>query len=59
MKVSEKVAKRPDATVSVAAFAGAPLWMISPQTNFLVAAACGAVGTATFALHGRDVALPR
>ncbi len=48
-----------DVVVSVAAFAGAPLWMISPQTNFLVAAACGAVGTATFALHGRDVALPR
>ncbi len=43
-----------DITVSVAAFGGAFLWMISPVTNFLVAFGFGAAGTAAFAVWGRD-----
>jgi len=46
-----------DVIVSFAAFGGAWLWTISPQTNFLVAAAFGAAGTLYFILFGRD--LPR
>jgi hypothetical protein len=41
-----------DAVVSVAAFGGAFLWMVSPATNFLVAFAFGALGTLWFALRG-------
>ena len=44
-----------DVIVSFAAFGGAWLWVKSPQTNFLVAAAFGAAGTLYFALFGRDL----
>jgi MFS family permease len=44
-----------DVIVSFAAFGGAWLWTISPQTNFLVAAAFGAAGTLYFALLGHDL----
>ena len=43
-----------DTIVSLAAFGGAFLWLISPQTNFLTAFACGIAGTAWFAVHGKD-----
>ncbi|NOZ24730.1 MAG: MFS transporter [Nitrospirae bacterium] len=43
-----------DTVVSVAAFGGAFLWMISPVTNFLAAFAFGVAGTAAFAVWGRD-----
>ena len=45
-----------DVIVSLAAFGGAFLWVISPQTNFLVAAAFGVAGTLYFALFGHDQA---
>ena len=44
-----------DIVVSIAALASAPLWSVSPAANFVVAAACGAVGTAAFAVFGRDL----
>lgn len=44
-----------DVIVSLAAFGGAWLWEISPQTNFLVAAAFGLAGTLYFVLFGRDL----
>jgi MFS family permease len=44
-----------DVVVSAAALSSAWLWSVSPQTNFLVAAGCGAVGTLVFAVFGRDV----
>lgn len=44
-----------DVVVSVAAFGGAFLWMISPATNFLAAFGFGALGTLWFALRGRDL----
>jgi len=44
-----------DSVVSVAAFAGAGLWWISPATNFLTAFACGLLGTVWFAWRGRDL----
>jgi hypothetical protein len=40
-----------DLIVSLAAFGGAFLWMISPQVNFLVAFAFGVLGTLYFALR--------
>jgi len=43
-----------DTIVSLAAFGGAFLWMISPAANFLTAAAFGALGTLWFALRGAD-----
>ena len=43
-----------DVIVSIAALSSAFLWKISPATNFLVAAGCGAVGTALFAVFGRN-----
>ena len=43
-----------DVIVSVAALSSAFLWNVSPATNFLVATGCGAVGTAWFALFGKD-----
>jgi len=43
-----------DSIVSLAAFGGAFLWMISPQTNFLTAFACGVAGTVWFAIKGSD-----
>lgn len=45
-----------DVIVSVAAFSGALLWDVSPQVNFLVAAGFGLLGTAYFAVRGRDLA---
>ncbi len=45
-----------DVCVSVAAFGGAFLWQVSPQTNFFVAFACGIMGTLAFALMGKDLA---
>ena len=48
-----------DTVVSVAAFGGALLWQISPETNFLVAFGFGVLGTAGFAVFGKDLkALP-
>jgi MFS family permease len=44
-----------DVVVSVAAFGGAFLWLIGPTTNFLVAFACGLLGTIGFALWGSDL----
>lgn len=44
-----------DVVVSVAAFGGAFLWMISPAVNFLAAFACGVMGTLWFAWRGRDL----
>ncbi|MFC1822316.1 MFS transporter [Thermodesulfobacteriota bacterium] len=41
-----------DTIVSVAAFGGALLWMISPETNFLTAFLFGATGTLWFAFKG-------
>jgi MFS family permease len=43
-----------DSIVSLAAFGGAFLWMISPATNFLVAFGCGAIGTIWFAWKGKE-----
>jgi MFS family permease len=44
-----------DVIVSLAAFGGAFLWELSPQVNFLAAAAFGALGTAYFAVFGKDL----
>ena len=44
-----------DTIVSVAAFGGALLWRVSPETNFLVAFLFGVIGTVGFALAGRDL----
>jgi len=44
-----------DSVVSVAAFGGAFLWMITPKVNLLAAFAFGIMGTAWFALRGRDL----
>jgi len=44
--------------VSLAAFGGAILWQISPETNLLTAFVFGIIGTAGFAVFGRDVPLP-
>ena len=41
-----------DIVVSIAAFGGAFLWLISPQTNFIVAFAFGVIGTLSFAIAG-------
>ncbi len=46
-----------DVIVSVAAFGGAWLWTISPQTNFVVAAVFGAAGALYFILFGRDLTM--
>ncbi|MFZ5586178.1 MAG: MFS transporter [Thermodesulfobacteriota bacterium] len=43
-----------DVVVSLAAFGGALLWMISPAVNLFTAFGFGALGTLWFALHGRD-----
>lgn len=48
-----------DLIVSLAAFGGAFLWLISPAVNFLTAFGCGLVGTLFFAIKGRDVDDPR
>jgi MFS family permease len=44
-----------DIIVSLAAFGGAFLWLISPQVNFLTAFAFGVIGTISFALTGTDL----
>ncbi|MEW5795938.1 MAG: MFS transporter [Candidatus Zixiibacteriota bacterium] len=44
-----------DTIVSLAAFGGALLWLISPATNFLVAFVFGLAGTIWFAVRGRDL----
>ncbi len=44
-----------DVIVSVAAFGGAFLWLIGPQVNFLVAFACGIMGTVFFAIRGENL----
>ena len=43
-----------DSIVSLAAFGGAFLWLISAATNFVVAFLCGAIGTVWFAVRGRE-----
>jgi MFS family permease len=43
-----------DTVVSVAAFGGAFLWIVSPTVNLVTAFACGVVGTVAFALKGSD-----
>jgi MFS family permease len=43
-----------DVFVSLAAFGGAFLWLVSPATNFLVAFLFGVVGTFGFAILGSD-----
>ncbi len=44
-----------DMFVSAAAFGGALLWEVSPETNFLVAFAFGVAGTIGFAIFGKDL----
>ena len=44
-----------DVIVSLAAFGGAFLWLIGPQVNFLVAFACGIIGTLFFAIRGDNL----
>lgn len=44
-----------DSIVSLAAFGGAFLWMISPEANLLAAVAFGAIGTVWFAWRGKNV----
>jgi len=44
-----------DVIVSAAAFGGAFLWQIGPQVNFLVAFACGIMGTVFFAIKGKNL----
>lgn len=46
-----------DTVVSLAAFGGAFLWLISPAANLLTATAFGALGTIWFAARGRDLRL--
>ncbi|PKL06104.1 MAG: MFS transporter [Spirochaetae bacterium HGW-Spirochaetae-9] len=48
-----------DIIVSIAALSSAWLWNIAPAANFLVAAACGALGTLLFAAFGREVSPAR
>jgi MFS family permease len=43
-----------DIVVSVAAFGGAFLWEVSPQTNFLGAFVFGVMGTVYYAVWGSD-----
>lgn len=44
-----------DVFVSVAAFGGAFLWQISPETNFIVAFIFGVIGTIGFAVFGHEI----
>jgi MFS family permease len=44
-----------DVFVSIAAFGGAFLWQISPETSFVVAFLFGVAGTIGFALFGREI----
>lgn len=47
-----------DVFVSIAAMGGAFLWLISPETNLIVAFVFGVIGTLGFVIFGRDVNLP-
>jgi len=47
-----------DVFVAVAALGGAFLWQISPETNLFTAFFFGIVGTAGFAVWGRDMPVP-
>ncbi|OHD15542.1 MAG: MFS transporter [Spirochaetes bacterium GWB1_59_5] len=47
-----------DIVVSIAALSSALLWNISPATNFIVATGFGVMGTALFAVYGKDVGRP-
>ncbi len=47
-----------DMVVSIGAFGGAFLWMISPTANFLTAFLFGLIGTIGYAIWGRDVNVP-
>ena len=44
-----------DVFVSMAAFGGAFLWQLSPETNFTVAFLFGVLGTMGFAVFGREI----
>ena len=44
-----------DVCVSVAAFGGAFLWMISPAVNFITAFSFGLIGSICYAIWGRDI----
>jgi len=44
-----------DVIVSLAAFGGAFLWLIGPRVNFLMAFACGIMGTVFFAMKGENL----
>jgi MFS family permease len=44
-----------DTIVSVAAFGGSLLWLISPATNFVTAFVFGLIGTIWFIFRGKDV----
>ena len=44
-----------DVIVSVAAFAGAFLWQLSPTINLLTATICGFIGTIYFWIFGKDL----
>lgn len=46
-----------DTIVSVAAFGGGLLWMISPQVNLITAFAIGIIGTIYFIVFGKDVSV--
>ncbi len=46
-----------DVVVSLAAFGGAFLWLISPRTNFLTAFGFGVLGTLWFAWKGQDLGM--
>ena len=48
-----------DTIVSLAAFGGSLLWLISPTVNFLTAFLFGVIGTVWFALRGRDLSVRR
>ena len=47
-----------DVVVSVAAFGGAYLWILSPATNFVTAFGFGLVGTLFFFIYGKDMGRP-
>ena len=47
-----------DVVVSLGAFAGAFLWQLGPEANFLTASAFGLAGTLWFAAFGRNAATP-
>lgn len=47
-----------DVFVAFAALGGAFLWQISPETNLLTAFVFGIIGTAGFAVFGRDIPVP-